>query len=519
MMRLMRPRGNNWYLEGNTFAVRSQLKALGAQWRPTEKVWVVAQTPQAEAALRALGFEHAIPVQAVLEAQTPETSTTISALTPPFTAPSPLQPHEGDSCPQETSVPPGCLTVRALLSHLRGLVAKSFPQALWVEGDVQDLNCRKGHYFFQLVETPGEGTHLGRPWSVRCVLWQGRAQGLDPQILSIVQEGVRVRIQAHVELRPEGGEVTLQVVALDPRLTLGEMALRRRALVKELQKRGLYGLNREKPFPPLPLTIALITSPESRAVHDFVHELQLSQLGFVVHVLPATMQGLQTSPSVSQALRCAQALNPDVLVVTRGGGSRVDLHWFDDLEICKSIAYSPVPVVTAIGHFEDVSVADEVAWRGEKTPTGAARFLTNHVLSQWSTAQGRLEALGTRVRSRLQGAHRDLASRASLVASRAHLRLQRESLRWESAQTRLPQATQRRLTQEAQKLSQAHQLLTLAKRSLLAPLARGYARLEGSGGQPLAGKDLLDLAAGTPFVVVVQGPGGSHESVKAIKAP
>ena len=150
---------------------------------------------------------------------------------------------------------------------------------------------------------------------------------------------------------------------MDPTFVLGELELKRRRMLELLQADGLLGKNAQRPVPLLPNRIALITSPDGAAVGDFVGTLRQSGFGFRIYLAAASMQGDNVESTVLTALdRCA-LLPVDVVVITRGGGNKAGLVWFDNEAIARRIADHPLPVFTAIGHDYDKSVLDVVAAR------------------------------------------------------------------------------------------------------------------------------------------------------------
>jgi exodeoxyribonuclease VII large subunit len=239
--------------------------------------------------------------------------------------------------------------------------------------------------------------------------------------------------------------------------------------------------------------VALVTAEASRALSDFLDELKGSGLAFRVTLFNCHMQGEHVSRDVAAALQwaCAAEQEYDVVVITRGGGSRLDLRWFDDLEVAKAIAHSPLPVITAIGHFEDVSVADEVSFLAEKTPTGAAGHLVECVARS------------------LERCDEGLARAAGLVARR--VRAMRDVV--EHGRASLSQAARRRLALEKGRLTAGAQTLRIAKAHSARPLSRGYALARNAQGRLLRARDLVDpgMGVGQDIVVTLFDPGTSTE--------
>jgi exodeoxyribonuclease VII large subunit len=219
------------------------------------------------------------------------------------------------------------------------------------------------------------------------------------------------------------------------------------------------------------MRIALLTAAGSRAQTDFLDELKMPHLSFRITLFDCHMQGEHVEGDICNALaEVSRNCNAfDCVVITRGGGSRLDLRWFDNLEIAKAIAYFPLPVLTAIGHFEDVSIADEVASIAEKTPTGAARFLAQAVAHQFERQLARLERASGAVRARLL----------------------RETKSLERADLQLMQSTRRRLEKEKGRILEDERALRLVQRTAAQPLRLGYAVMRAQSGKTLTADDFL----------------------------
>ena len=162
------------------------------------------------------------------------------------------------------------------------------------------------------------------------------------------------------------------------------MALEREKLLKELSQKGLDVKNKSLTLPRFALKIGLITAEGSRAMSDFLDQLFTYKYPGEVILYPAHMQGESTLKDVAKGLRELSSLDLDAIVLTRGGGSAADLRWFDSPEIAYALAESRVPVISAIGHHDDVCVAELISFHREKTPTAAADFFINKI-SQTST--------------------------------------------------------------------------------------------------------------------------------------
>ncbi len=329
------------------------------------------------------------------------------------------------------------LTVRQVNEEISSAIERAFPQTVWVRGEVQRLPSdadRRTHVYFELHETGGSGA-AEYQISTSLMGWDRQRFGLgryldgtDPDFQ--IANKIEVCLECKVDFYAKFGKMSLKVVGVDKNFALGRLEARRREILEYLKQEDLLEKNRRVPWPELPLRIGLITSPGSAAEHDFMTGLGASPWAFRVKLRGARMQGEQLQPEVITGLKAHAASGVDVIVITRGGGSRADLSWFDQNDLAVAIAECPVPVITAIGHEVDTSIADLVAHHACKTPTAAAEFLVEKV----DAASARLEDAASRViaaalelldRSQVRIDLTDrLVRGAEGVRLRAHLRFQ-----------------------------------------------------------------------------------------------
>jgi exodeoxyribonuclease VII large subunit len=232
-----------------------------------------------------------------------------------------------------------------------------------------------------------------------------------------------VRIFGHLDFFAPSGQLGLKMSGIDPRFTLGELALERDAVVRRLSEAGLLDRNKRRVLSPAPLRVGVVTSMASAAWADFLHEIERSGLAFQLRIIDVRVQGEWAVTEVTAAVRTlGRHSDLDAVVVVRGGGSRSELATFDHEAIATAIAMSPLPVFTGLGHEIDRSVADEVAHSALKTPTACAAALVEHVLTfrqrtelAWSAIQRladrNLQAATTEVADLAQGIrHRVMAA-------------------------------------------------------------------------------------------------------------
>jgi exodeoxyribonuclease VII large subunit len=314
---------------------------------------------------------------------------------------------------------------------------RSFPDQVWVRGEIRNLNrSNTGTVWFDLVE-PAPGGDLGRPavGTLPVVLFDKARRRVNQQLRDAggavrMENGTEVRISGRVEFWGPRGRLQLVMSDIDPAFTLGRLALDRERLLRVLRAEGLLDRQQRLVFPLVPLRVGLVTSAGSAAEHDVLHELRHSGIGFRVQRVDARVQGSGAPRSVAAGLHVLAQRSVDVVLLARGGGSATDLAAFDSEQIARAVAAMPVPVLTGIGHDIDHSVADDVAHASFKTPTACAQHLVAAVL-QYDAAMGALwdAVAGTARRSlaaeaeRLRGCARHVATgtRQGLRAADGHL--------------------------------------------------------------------------------------------------
>lgn len=262
----------------------------------------------------------------------------------------------------QSSEAPEVLTVSELTAILRGVVEQCFP-AVWVAGEISNLaRAASGHLYFTLKD---EGAQL------RAVMWRSAAQRLRFEL----RDGLQVVAQGPLEVYPPRGQYQLIVEQVVPQ-GMGAWELALRQLQQKLAAEGLFAPERKRPLPVFPRRIALVTSPQGAAVRDMIQVLARRWRLADVLVVPVAVQGEGAAKQIAEALALVGRLpRVDVVITGRGGGSLEDLWAFNTEEVVRAIAACPVPVVSAVGHEIDVSLADLVADRRALTPSEAAELV------------------------------------------------------------------------------------------------------------------------------------------------
>jgi exodeoxyribonuclease VII large subunit len=295
------------------------------------------------------------------------------------------------------------LTPSQLNALARNLLEDAFP-LIWVEGELGNLSRpSSGHLYFTLKDDRAQ---------VRCALFKPKSQWLK----FTPREGLRVLARGRLTLYEARGDYQL---ILDTMEEAGEGALRRafEQLKAKLQAEGLFDQGRKRPLPTHVRRLGVLTSPSGAAVRDVLSVLRRRFPLVEVDILPVPVQGETAAAQIVRMLQAAgRSGRYDALLITRGGGSLEDLWAFNDEALARAIAASPVPVVSAVGHEVDVSLADFAADLRAPTPSVAAELLVpgRADLAAHLRAQAR----------RLHAIHERLLRHAAQRTDRAALRLQ-----------------------------------------------------------------------------------------------
>ena len=254
------------------------------------------------------------------------------------------------------------LTVSELSARLRGVLEERFP-AVWVEGEISNFRAfTSGHAYFTLKD---EGAQ------VRCVLFRNRLR----RIRFEPGDGQHVLAFGGLEVYAQRGEYQLVVELLEPR-GLGALQLAFAQLKERLATEGLFEAARKRPIPRFPRKIGIVTSPTGAAIRDMLRVIGRRFGEIHIVLAPSRVQGEGAAQEIAQGVRELNALGGvDVIIVGRGGGSLEDLWAFNDERLARTIAASKVPVVSAVGHEVDFTIADFVADLRAPTPSAAAELV------------------------------------------------------------------------------------------------------------------------------------------------
>ncbi len=253
--------------------------------------------------------------------------------------------------------------VRELVAQVRGLVEEEFTD-IWAEGEISNYRpAPSGHVYFTLKDAEAQ---------LKVALFRRQAMLLRFR----PEDGLHVLVRGRVSVYEQRGELQMVAETMEP-VGAGSLQLAFEQLKERLAAEGLFDAGRKRKLPAFPRTVGIVTSPTGAVIRDFLNIVARRHSGLNVLLYPASVQGEQAVGEICSAIR---ELNEsglvDLIVVARGGGSLEDLAAFNSEAVARAIAGSSLPVVSAVGHETDFTIADFVADLRAPTPSAAAELIT-----------------------------------------------------------------------------------------------------------------------------------------------
>lgn len=303
--------------------------------------------------------------------------------------------------PPPANQPPRIFRLAAVTGRIRDLLLEVSSKRFWVRAQlVARSAARSGHFYGELLDVEEDGQTVAK---MNAVIWRSNLEVIRRKLeianaAELLEGNREICVLCSVTYHEVHG-LSLQVHDVDPTFGEAHIDRNRRLILERLAADGLLEANASRPLPAAPLVIGLVTAAGSAAANDFLRTISDSPYSFRVIVASAAMQGERLEAEVIGALHHLAQLPLDLVVIVRGGGSPVDLAWFDNEPVARAIAGMPVPVWAGIGHEIDTGVPDHVAHTSFKTPTAVAEALVQQLAGledRLLIAADRLDALSTR---------------------------------------------------------------------------------------------------------------------------
>ncbi len=276
-------------------------------------------------------------------------------------------------------------TLKKVNEYIKQVIALNFEESIWVEAEISQIKEVRGQIYIEFIEKNEYNSSITA--KAQGVIWYKSYMFIKTKLKelteSILQEGQQIRFKAKVEFHEIYG-LKFSVEDLDASYTLGQVELNRQKTIAKLKQENLLYKNKETTLPVIIKNIAIISSQKAAGLQDFFSHLNNNQYGYTFNTsfFDASMQGYNVERDITKNLDKIKenANDYDCVVIIRGGGSKMDLSYFDSYNISAKVAKFPIPVFTGIGHDIDQNVIELVAHTPLKTPTAVADFIVEHNL-------------------------------------------------------------------------------------------------------------------------------------------
>ena len=355
-------------------------------------------------------------------------------------------------------------TLYELHEYIRRVLALNMRGAVWISCEIATIKLSGGHYYMELVEKKDDKIIA----QANAVLWKNQHKKLVSklgfELPGLLRSGIQVLASVSVHFHEKYG-LKLHIEDLDPAYTLGQMERKRRDIIQRLQYEELLNKNAALPLPIVLQRIAVISSAQAAGWRDFEEHLEQNPFSYRIDIqlFQARMQGEFLEKDVLKQFANIEKRHTDfdALVIIRGGGSRLDLAWFDSYELGQRIANFPLPVLTGIGHETDETVTDLVAHAALKTPTAVAE----KILMSFRSFEDNLHILKQHIYNfiskKIQYENHHLDRLTQRFFRNIHHTLQQENQMLDFVETRLYDLAARRLSEAEKHLTHLEQTVRI----------------------------------------------------------
>lgn len=357
-------------------------------------------------------------------------------------------------------------------SYIKNMFAQDFMlRSVYVKGEVSNVKYHtSNHIYFTMKDKTG---------TLACVMFAGYRKGLK----FTLKEGMQVIVLGSIEVYERDGKYQLYAKEI---VQDGEGALYERfeQLKKELEEMGMFAQEYKKPIPLYPATIGVVTAPTGAAIQDIINISTRRNPNVRIILYPAKVQGEGSAESVARGIRMLEAAGVDVMIVGRGGGSIEDLWAFNEEVTARAIFDCSVPVISAVGHETDTTIADFVADLRAPTPSAAAELAVFEYAAVTDMIEGLKLDLMDGLKSRVKAKRDEYTMRALRLKnlSPGH-KLNEQKMRLANSQDKIHELMKRSLDNKRHLLD-----IKVERMEALSPLKRlssGYAFMEGADGSPV----------------------------------
>lgn len=361
---------------------------------------------------------------------------------------------------------------------IKRVISLNFQDKIWVKAEISGCKVVRGIAYLELVEKEeGQSDKIIAQQSA--VIWQGTLQKLNGKlsepITGFLEIGREVLVLVQIDFNVRYG-FKLVIDDIDPAYTLGKLFQQRQELEKLIFTEKLHEPNKLIPLPLVIQRIAVLSNEQAAGYQDFVHQLTKNSMNyaFSLTLYPISLQGNLVEETV--LIQLAEILKADtafdVVLILRGGGSKLDLAGFDSIKICRAISSFPIKIITGIGHEVDETLSDIVAGISLKTPTAVAEYLLYHNQNFEASIQKMMLIINDKTRYKVQQSKLKLLRCQHELSLRPMRVIDRTNTKLQNIQQYLPNLIINRLKKEEVKLSFFQRLIELA--NISNTLKRGF---------------------------------------------
>ena len=361
---------------------------------------------------------------------------------------------------------------------IKRVLSLNFQDKIWVKAEIAACKVVRGIAYLDLIEKEeGQSDKIIAQQSA--VIWQGTLQKLNGKlsepITGFLENGREVLVLVQIDFNARYG-LKLVIDDIDPAYTLGKLFQQRKELEKLIYIEKLHEPNKRIELTPVIQKIAVLSNDQAAGYHDFVHQLSENAMNyaFSLTLFPISLQGTLVEETViTQLKEILKSENTfDVVLILRGGGSKLDLAGFDSLHICRAISSFPIKIITGIGHEVDETLSDLVAGISLKTPTAVAEYLLYHNQTFEASIQQMVVKINDIAKNKVQQEKLRILRFLHELSLRPMRVIDKTNTNLEYIHKYLPNLVNNRLKKEKVKLSYIDRLISLV--NISNTLKRGF---------------------------------------------
>jgi exodeoxyribonuclease VII large subunit len=361
---------------------------------------------------------------------------------------------------------------------IKRVLSLNFQDKIWVKAEIAGCKVVRGIAYLDLIEKEeGQSDKIIAQQSA--VIWQGTLQKINGKlsepITGFLETGREVLVLVQIDFNVRYG-LKLVIDDIDPAYTLGKLFQQRQELEKLIYIEKLHEPNKRIALAPVIQKIAVLSNDQAAGYHDFVHQLTENAMNyaFSLTLFPISLQGTLVEETVLDQLKeiLKSKYTFDVVLILRGGGSKLDLAGFDSIHICRAISSFPIKIITGIGHEVDETLSDIVAGISLKTPTAVAEYLLYHNQTFETSIQQMVLKINDIAKYKVQQAKLRILRFQHELSLRPMRVIDKTNTKLENIQKYLPNLVDNRLKKEKVKLSYLDRLISLV--NIPSTLKRGF---------------------------------------------